>query len=260
MISRGCYHSSVLPLLLALTLPASASSLRPVARQLAARADSARPLRVAVLPFTPSDASPAGDGRVIAERLLVEVVRAGGVVAVERSRLSGLLEEHSLGLTGVMDPASLRRIGRILSADAVIMGTFTSLRDRVAVSARLVDAETGAITAAAEGRLERDWTSTAPMGCTDAAARVDALERSILEPKARLWARRLREGFSFADAPRTPGADITDPQLRWEFYDRVGELYARNDRSELRTEELVRVESVERDALALVTECLVKRL
>lgn len=245
-------------LLLAACVAASAGGLKPLAHDLTQGARGlprAKAYRVAVLPFAPSDASPSGDGTVIAERLLVELARAGGVTAVERSRLSGLLDEQSLGRSGVMDPASLRKLGRVLSADAVVVGSYTTARGRSVVSARLVDVESGAIMAAGEGRLARDWLPSGPTSCAEASARADVLERSVLEPKARLWARRLRDGLSFADAARMPGADIGDAERRWDFYDRIRELYAAGQVRALDAEELSRVETVERELRSLHDLC-----
>lgn len=55
--------------------------------------------------------------------------------------------------------------------------------------------------------------------CRNAAARVDAMQESILTLKARYWAGRAREGgFSTASLSRQPGAVISDPELRQKFF------------------------------------------
>lgn len=60
----------------------------------------------------------------------------------------------------------------------------------------------------------------APDSCRDAGRRIDALEASVLDLKARHWAVQVRRrGSSARGLPVQPGEVISDPALRGRFYE-----------------------------------------
>jgi len=144
--------------LMFLTLPASASSCKSLAKKFVSAAAAAGVRRVAILPLVPLDGSDEAEGRRIAEELAMHMTLRGQITVVERSMLPELMEEHRLGRTGALDPGSLRRVGALLQAEAVVLGTFVALGDTVEVNVRVVDIETGAMLAARSARLERVWS------------------------------------------------------------------------------------------------------
>lgn len=156
------------PLLLALMLAAApacaANGFKAVAKELTRAAKNAGLGRVAVLPFTPADGSSAKDGWNIAEKLTTQIVRLGKVQAVERSMLSRLMEEHHLAQTGLVDQAALKRMGKVLSVEAIVTGSFVTLGRETMLNARLIDIETGVIMAAVERQVEREWFDASQTG------------------------------------------------------------------------------------------------
>lgn len=278
-------------LLAGLSMPASAS-FRPIARDLGRAAASGKIARVAVLPFLPADGGRAADGWTISEKLLTQLVRSGRVQAVERSMLKPLFEEHKLGQTGALDPQTIKKLGRLLAADGIVMGSFVCLGTEIVVNARLVDAETGVILAASERRIERDWWlpglgapaarwqvevpapvfSVAPPviedavevelrdapasdPCDAAPLRVDRLERQILDIKARYWALRLRKGLDRRTLTSNPGSTISDPELKHEFYERMKAWHQTRDIPELSPSEVKRFVAVDGKAYELARLC-----
>lgn len=136
---------------------ARADGYKAMARDLAAAAKEAGVTRVAVMPFEAFDGGSARDGWNISEKLVTQLVKTGKVQALERSRLQTLFEEHSLGRAGALDPKTLREMGKVVSAEAMIVGSFTTDDRELVVNARLIDVETGVIIAASERRADRDW-------------------------------------------------------------------------------------------------------
>jgi len=255
--------------------PLLAASYRSVAKTLAKAADRAGVERVAVLPFSPMDGSQPREGRIIAERLAARIAQRGGVQVVERGRLSDLISEHLLAKTGAVDPRRAVKLGNLLQARAVIVGTFVTLGNELELNARLVDLESGAVLAVRVAETGRDWfafsedviPAAAPFsledavgdvlyfqkgerlparpsahrsreresvfevpgdlrdapgagGCAAHAERVNALQRSVLELKARHWAITMRkDGLDFAATRRRTEAGITDPELRQRYAD-----------------------------------------
>lgn len=272
--------------MMATAATARADGYRAMARELASQAKRAGVMRVAVLPFEPADGGSPRDGWNISEKLVTQLVRTGKVQALERSMLRALLSEQRLGQTGALDPATLKRIGRVLSADGIVTGSFTTIGREVEVNARLINTETGVIIAASERKASRDWfdlpnlfvpapefSVPAPEiveegedalamrdaltdeGCDDAAARVDRLENDILDIKARYWALRLKKGLDLSSLKANPGSTITDPALKRQFYDRMNAWYAQQRVPPLDATETKRLVAVDGRAYALHRQC-----
>src|SRR5205823_6400952 len=106
------------------------------------------PLLVAVLNFTYSRGRMSTGSYLVSERLVTYLVQ-NGVTVVERRLLQKLLEERKFCETGAVDPGSLRQVGQVLGADAVVAGTLTDLTDDTTeIMARLIRVDTAKILAA----------------------------------------------------------------------------------------------------------------
>lgn len=278
---------------LAAASPVRADGYKAMARDLAADAKKSGIVRVAVMPFAPADGGDARDGWNISEKLVTQLVKTGKVQALERSMLKTLLEEHDLARTGAFDPATLRKLGKVLSAEGIVTGSFTTIGREVVVNARLIDVETGVIVAASERRAERDWFDLAivvpapeftveppvivPEGelalkdavagseeearpfsyrdCDNAATTVDRLEAQILDLKARYWARKLKSGLDARTLKVNPGSTISDPELKRDFYARMKVWFAKPVVPPLTAAETKRFVSVDGRAYSLAQQC-----
>lgn len=90
--------------------------------------------------------------------------------------------------------------------------------------------------------------------CADAAARADALQESVLELKARYWAKQARKrGFSASSVAVKPGAGMTDPGLRRRFYELMKE--ATDDDRPLSMSEVKSFVEADRQAFDLLKSC-----
>lgn len=96
--------------------------------------------RVAVLPFQ-------GDaGGRLADEFSIQVSRFGRFEVVERVRIQELWQEQDLDTLYRFDQASAVRIGRMLGAHAVFMGSVLEYRPgKAGLSLRLVAVETGEV-------------------------------------------------------------------------------------------------------------------
>lgn len=113
---------------------------------------------VAVAGFSYSDGHASSDGSVVAERLTTELIKQGNLKVVERREIEKVLGELKMQISGTMDQDSARRLGRLLGADLLVVGTLTELPGKVLeVNARLASVETGEAVSAASGRVEKDW-------------------------------------------------------------------------------------------------------
>ena len=80
------------------------------------RADFGKVKRVAVLTFD----GPQGDA---AAELMTQSLVFYGADVVERRRLEAVLAEQRLSASGLLDPATAKRVGGILGVDALFVGT-----------------------------------------------------------------------------------------------------------------------------------------
>ncbi|MFI5363431.1 MAG: FlgO family outer membrane protein [Elusimicrobiota bacterium] len=224
---------------------ARAGDFDKLASQLAAGAKAHGRSRIAILPFQVIGGKGSTSGRIVSERLLSPLMAGGVVEVVERSMLESVMREQQLQFSGVVDAKSVKEIGKILNVDAVITGTVIALKDdRVEVNARLIDAESAKILFAAETKIEQDWNESmfddaswagvaipplpnfdlastanaAEWGCMGVPDQIDDLERSIIDVKARYWAKKLRDGLDGRTLKRNPGSEIRNTEIRAQFY------------------------------------------
>jgi curli biogenesis system outer membrane secretion channel CsgG len=123
-------------------------------------------------------------GRGISNMLVTALVNSDRFTVVERNPevIRNLLEEQSLGLSGVVDPMTAARVGRILGARGVVIGEVSefgirktgayvglggkkTITTRVVIDARMVDVETGRILMAAPG-IGQSSTQTSGVALT----------------------------------------------------------------------------------------------
>ena len=127
-----------------------------LARQIASVARQGGKKKIAVLPFRGLDGQPNVLGAFVGEELVSQLFVVGGLDLVERSQLDRILTELKLDASGVVDPQTVKQVGRVAGVDAVVTGTVTELESFVAVNCRMVDTETGRVFAAAQTRITKD--------------------------------------------------------------------------------------------------------
>ena len=87
------------------------------------------------------------------EKLTHYLVANGDLMVIERSRIDQILKEQSLSMTGAVDAGTAAKIGKILSVDAVIIGTIHVTEKDVEFIARVIQSERGIILASADEKL-----------------------------------------------------------------------------------------------------------
>lgn len=64
---------------------------------------------------------------------------------IERSRLDAVLAELELSQDAKFDPAQAAKIGKLLGAKQLVLGSFFPFGDKLRLDARVVDTETGQV-------------------------------------------------------------------------------------------------------------------
>ena len=108
-------------------------------------------------------------GKGVATMLVSELVRNGTYTVMERAQVDRILNEQNFQQGGRADASSAAKLGRLLGADAIIIGSVTQFEHEskditfgfrreskatVGIDARLVQIGTGEILAVAEGKGE----------------------------------------------------------------------------------------------------------
>jgi TolB-like protein len=158
---NSCSRILLLSLTLCLTDSASlwaqktlAEGISDLASQISARAVQKK--KIAVLPFRELDGRATVLGTYLAEELITDLFNLGGPEIVERAMVDRLLGEIKLGQTGLVDPETAKKIGKLSGVDAVVTGTITDLKSYIAINCRLIDTQTGTIFAAAKINIVQD--------------------------------------------------------------------------------------------------------
>jgi TolB-like protein len=137
-------------------LPLAVAGLRAQARALDTRPG------IAVMPFDNGgsygqdkenfDALQKG----IAGMLISELAQNPAARVVEREDIQKLLEEQKLATAGRVDPQTAAKIGKLVGARYVVLGTFLDFYGDFRVDARLVNVETSEIVKVESDRMQRD--------------------------------------------------------------------------------------------------------
>ena len=140
--------------------------IKDLATQIAKNVAKDQKRKIAVLPFKELDGRSTVLGTYLAEELVTDLFNAGDIEIVERTMLDKILGELKLNQTGVIDPETAKKVGRVAGVDAVVTGTITDLQSYIAVNCRLIDTQTGRIFAAAQTRIAKDADVKKIMGAT----------------------------------------------------------------------------------------------
>ncbi len=111
---------------------------------------------VAVVDFTDLEGRTTRLGRFLAEEFSVALAsKAKGFQVVDRTHVRVLLAEHKLASTGIIDPATARKLGKIAGVDLLITGTLTAFGESVRCTLKGLDTETALILSAATADIPR---------------------------------------------------------------------------------------------------------
>jgi TolB-like protein len=100
---------------------------------------------VAVLPFENKGAS-RDLGEIILDKMITVLVNQERFKIMERAQLNRILEEQSLGSSGIIDASTAAQIGRGIGVDAIIIGSVAAtVSGTLSVDARVIDTESAAI-------------------------------------------------------------------------------------------------------------------
>ena len=101
-------------------------------------------MSISVLPFkNKGDSSISGEA--VYESLISALVNQKRFRMIEREKIEEVLNELQLSKSGIVDPDTASKIGKMIVADAIMTGTVYERNNSLEVLTRLIDTETGNI-------------------------------------------------------------------------------------------------------------------
>lgn len=105
-------------------------------------AQSAEKMRLAVMDLQPKGVSKMY-AATISDLLRSELVDTGQFIVIERSQMAQILKEQELQQTGCTDNACAVEMGKLLSANKMLVGEVNQLGTAIMITIRVVDVEKG---------------------------------------------------------------------------------------------------------------------
>jgi TolB-like protein len=107
---------------------------------------------VAVLDFDNNSGDSRYDplGKGIAAMMISDLVGVPTIQVVERAHMQDLLAEMKLQESRYFDPTTAQRVGRMLGAEYVVVGSIVAMEPQVAIDTRVVQVGTGEVVKAAQ--------------------------------------------------------------------------------------------------------------
>jgi TolB-like protein len=111
---------------------------------------------IAVVDFTDLQGEASELGRFLAEEISVALASGDRPLeVVDRTHLKVLVQENKLSATGLIDPATAKKLGQIAGVDAIVTGTLTPFGDTVRLTLKVLDTSTARIVAATTAEIPK---------------------------------------------------------------------------------------------------------
>lgn len=122
----------------------------PQGRQRGVRQFSGVKEIIAVTDFAAKDI-PSNVAMNVSELIRTELINSGRYTVIERSQMKEILKEQGFQQTGCTDVNCAVKMGKLLSAKKILVGSVMKLGSKLIISGRVVDVERGVGERAAKG-------------------------------------------------------------------------------------------------------------
>lgn len=102
--------------------------------------------RVAVVDFTDLQGNITQLGRFISEEISVNLTRnSSKYEVIDRGHLKAIMTEHKFAASGLVDPHTIKEIGKIAGVDLIITGLLTPFGDSIRISCKILSTKTAKV-------------------------------------------------------------------------------------------------------------------
>lgn len=150
-------------------------------------------------------------GRVTLEGLTSALIDSGHFNVAERAKLTSLVKELELSMTGLMSESSSAKIGQLQMADLILTGTLAEMKGKWDINLRLINVKTGRALAAISMRT----VLFRPSEMRDAGPLDETFEESTVDPSWKIG-HKMR-GIFYVGLDRKTGAEDSGHSLAIKF-------------------------------------------
>ena len=118
-------------------------------------------------------------GKGVSRLVAMELRKADNVKLIEREKLNAVLEEQRFALSGMANEETLMEIGKLLTADYLVLGEIIDMAGPVLITVRMVDAGTGEVVW--DGSLTEELEAYDYIGSYFASSILDELGSKVEE-------------------------------------------------------------------------------
>ena len=139
----SCLFCIILSLVQISSVLAYEREIKDVTKYLSQNINKSGKKNLAVVDFTDLQGNVTEFGRFLAEEFSVALASADrNFEVIDRTHLKVILQEHKLSSTGVIDPETARKLGKIAGVESLLTGTITPLGGNVRISVKILDTTT----------------------------------------------------------------------------------------------------------------------
>jgi len=115
-------------------------------------------IKLAIMEFPYTDSRKSEGPIIIQERMTTIFAQKENISLIERNLLKKILEELKIQESGIVDLKDATKIGNILGADYLLLGTLNDIeKSKTEINSRIVEVKTGKIISASSGIIEKTW-------------------------------------------------------------------------------------------------------
>jgi len=100
------------------------------------------PPRLAVIPFSVNEAA-ASEAKVVTSLFETAMMKTGVYTVIEQIEMDKILETQAISMSGCTDDACAIEIGKLLSAELIVLGELSKVGGRYIANAKIIDVALG---------------------------------------------------------------------------------------------------------------------
>jgi len=154
--------------------------------------------------------------KIAMEDITTSLVQSGQYTVVERTKLDTILKEHKLADSGLIDKNSASKIGKFISANLILTGSFTKKTNHWNVNLRIIDVSSGIIISAINEKIA--LSKFRPKQLLDSTNLNTSFEKNKIDQH---WAQNIVNKFgsrSNASIDTANGANGTTKSLKINYF------------------------------------------
>lgn len=131
------------------------STIELISKEIATQAGGRNVSKLVILDITEGNVV-SEYARSLSEELRIHMaINNSSMIIIDRSVTEKIMEEQRLSSSPLFDQGSAVSLGKLASADAILMGSLTTVSGENRIALKLVNTETGAVIGGYAGRIER---------------------------------------------------------------------------------------------------------